>query len=270
MEYVPQELVDKFIDELKDDDQSLHACTLVSRCWVSRSRRHLFQRIVFPAADRLARYCDLFPTNHIVHSYVRGLAIIQWNRDPWVSKRALHCGLDHLGIFRALKSLILAGITNGTARGFDAIEALADGFRVAAPSIKTIKLVHWKVSPTALIEFICRFPSLDTLVVEDMDYLVGLPDWKRPSKFPRFTGRLEFSDSNGHGSAEKFLRHLSRLPLGFREISIDAGFSGAPDPIITILEKCSPVLARASLYYACPPGIIPVPVFQAVDQMFDH
>ena len=166
-------------------------------------------------------------------------------------------------MFRTLECLILAGITNGSSRGFDVIEALADGFRAAAPSIKTIKLVHWKVSPTTLIEFICRFPSLDTLVVEDMNYLVGLPDWKRPSKFPRFAGRFEFSDSNG--SAEKFLRHLSRLPLGFREISIDAGFSGDPDPVVTILEKCSPVLARASLYYAYPPGMVTVPVFRTFD-----
>ena len=269
MERVPQELVDKIVDELKDDDQSLHACSLVSRCWVSRSRHHLFQRIVFPAAYWLTRYCDLFPTNHIVHSYVRGLVIIQWVHDPWVSRRTLHCGLEHPKIFRALESLILAGITNGSARSFDAIEALADGFRVAAPSIKTIKLVHWKVSPTTLIEFICRFPSLDTLVIEDMDYLVGLPDWKRPLNFPPFAGRFDFSDSNGHGSAEKFLRHLSRLPLGFREISINAGFSGAPDPVIAILENCSPVLAKASLYYACPPGMVTVPAFQTVDQMLN-
>ena len=264
MEHVPQELVDKFIDELKDNNQSLRACSLVSRYWVSRSRRHLFQRIVFPTADRLAKYCDMFPTNHIVHSYVRGLAIIQWNRDPWIGRRALRCGLEHLQNFRALESLILAGITNGSARGFDAIEALADGLRVAAPSIKTLKLVHWKVSSTTLIEFICRFPSLDTLVVEDMDYLVGLPGWKRPSKFPPFAGHFEFSNSNGHGSAGKFLRHLSRLPLGFREISIDAG--GAVDPVVAILEKCSPVLARASLYYVYPRGMVLVFLFRTVEK----
>jgi len=109
-----------------------------------------------------------------------------------------------------------------------------------------------------LIEFICRFPSLDNLVVEDAHYLVGLPDWKRPSKSPRFGGRFEFTDSNGHGSAEKLLRLLSGLPLGFREISIDAGFTGTPDPIIAILEKCSPVLVRTSLCYRYQSGMATV------------
>lgn len=255
MERVPQELVDKFIDELKEDEESLLACSLISRCWVGRSRHHLFQRIVFTTAEVFAKYCDLFPTGHSVQSYIRGVAVIQWNRQPWVNKQALHCGLEHLKTFRSLESLILAGITNGSTQNGNAIEALADGFGEVAPSIKTVKLVHWKVSPTALIEFICRFPSLDNLVVEDMDYLVGLPDWKRPFKFPRFAGRFEFTDSYGHGSAEKFLRLLSRLPLSFREISIDAGFSGAPDPIIAILEKCSLVLVRASLYYGYRSGM---------------
>lgn len=258
MERIPQELVDKFIDELKDDEKSLLGCSLISRCWVARSRHHLFQRIIFPSAQTFASYCNLFPTNHEVHSYVRGVAILQWNRQPWVNKQALHRGLEHLRAFRALEALILAGIINGSTCDSNAIEALADGFEVVAPSIKTVKLVHWKASPTALIEFICRFPSLDNLVVEDVDYLIGLPDWKHPSKFPRFAGRFEFTDGYGRGSAEKFLRLLSRLPLGFREISIDAGFSGAPDPIITILEKCSPTLVRASLYYGYRRGMAAV------------
>ena len=42
MEHVPRELVDEFIDELKDDDQSLRVRSLISRCWVDRSRHHLF------------------------------------------------------------------------------------------------------------------------------------------------------------------------------------------------------------------------------------
>ena len=134
---------------------------------------------------------------------------------------------------------------------------------MAASPIRSIKLVHWKVFPTALIEFICRFPSLGTLAAEGVDYIVGFPDWRRPLKFPRFAGRFVFADSNGHGhgSAEGFLRHLSRLPLGFREISIDVGPSGASDPVITILERCPLVYARASVYHAYPPGIATVPPF---------
>ena len=269
MERIPQELVDKFIDELRDEE-SLLTSSLISRCWVGRSRHHLFQRVVFTTAQVFARYCDLFPTNHSVQPYVRGVAITQWNRQPWINNQVLHYGLEHLKAFRSLESLILAGITNGPTQSGNTIKALADGFEVVAPSIKTVKLVHWKVSPAGLIEFICRFPSLDNLVVEDVDYLVGLPDWKRPSKFPRFAGRFEFTDSGGRGSAEKFLRLLSRLPLSFREVSIDAGFSGAPEPIITILEKCSLVLVKASLYYGYRSGMATVFLFFLVKALTKH
>jgi hypothetical protein len=250
MERVPQELVDKFIDELKDDDQSLRVCSLISSRWVDRSRHHLFQKVVFMTAQQFARYCNLFPTDHRVQSYIRGVALVQRRREPWVTKQVLHHGLEHLNVFRALESLILDGITNGSMQSCSAIEALANDFETAAPSVKSLKLVHWRVSPIPLVEFICRFPSLDNLIVKDMAFLVGLPDWNRPSKFPPFAGRLESNDRNGHNSTGRFLRLLSRLPLGFREISIrGADFPGALDPIITILEKCSPVLVKVSLHY---------------------
>jgi len=210
---------------------------------------------MFADEEEFARYCDLFPTDHSVQSYVRWLAIIQWDRKPWVDKQVLHRRSEHLKTFRALKSLILRGITNGSMQGYGPVEALAEGFETIAPQTKTMKLVQWKVSPITLIEFICRFPSLDNLVVEDMHYVVGLQDRKHPFRSPRFAGRFRFTDSKGRGPSEKFLCLLSRLPLGFREISIDVGFSGAPDPIIMILEKCSPVLVKARLYYGYHPGM---------------
>ena len=249
MERIPQELVDKFIDELENDNHGLCVCSLISRRWVDRSRRHLFQRIGFPALRVFARYCALFPAEHGVHSYVRGVTITQPCQRPWVNRQTLLFGLEHINAFRKLESLTLIGITNGSMAGSDTMKALADAFETIAPSIKTMRLFRWRVSPTALVEFICRFPSLDNLAIGDMDYLVGLPGWKYPSAFPPFAGYFEFTDGNGRGPAEKFLRLLSRLPLRFREVSIDVGFSGTPDPLIAILEKCSPVLVKASLYY---------------------
>jgi len=269
MGHVPQELVDKFVDELEGDHKSLRTCSLVSRCWVGRSRRHLFQTISFPAAGSFARYCRLFPPSHAVHSYVRGLAITQWNQDPWVDENALHCGLEHLKAFHALESLILVGVVDRFAWSYNIINALADCLRVAAPSIKTMRLAHWRVSPTVLIEFICRFPSLDSLIIEDMDYFAGLPGWRPPCNPPPFAGRFEFSNNNGHGPAEKFLRHLSRLPLGFKEISIDVAFHGTPDFVLTILERCSPTLTRLRLRCTYTPGTAMVPPSPTVDQMFN-
>jgi hypothetical protein len=189
----------------------------------------------------------MFPVDHSVHSCVRALVITQPPRE------ALRSGLEHFKAFRGLESLILADIINRPTEGQNTTEFLAEGFGDTL-AIKSLKLIQWRVSSTTLMEFICRFPSLKDLIIERVDFLLGLPRWKLPSRFPRFTGRLDFVDRDSHGTAEKFLRLLSRLPLAFREISIEAASHGAPDPIITILEKCSPVLANVSLRYVYPPG----------------
>ena len=249
MERIPQELVDKLIDELADDPEPLRVCSLISRRWVGRSRHHLFRLINFPRADKFTRYRNMFPVDHSVHSCVRTLVITQPPRE------ALRSGLEHLKAFRGLESLTLTDIINRPTEGQNTIEFLAEGLGDTL-SVKSLKLIQWRVSPTTLMEFICRFPSLKDLNIERMDFLLGLPRWKLPSRFPRFTGRLDFVDRDSHGTAEKFLRLLARLPLAFREISIEAASHGAPDLIITILEKCSPVLTNASLRYVYPPGAV--------------
>lgn len=245
MERIPQELVDKLIDELVDDAKSLRTCCLISRRWVGRSRRHLFRLLTFPRTDKFTSYRNMFPIDHSVNSHVRALVIAQ----------VPYSGLEHFKAFRGLESLILVDIVNRPMEGQDTIGFLAEGFG-ATLSIKSLKLIQWRVSPTTLMEFICRFPSLKELIIQRMDFLCGLPRWKLPSRFPRFTGRLDFVDRNGHDAVGRFLRLLSRLPLAFREISIETVSSGAPDPIITILEKCSPVLVNASLRYICLPGTV--------------
>lgn len=49
----PQEILDAFIDELSDDVTSLKACSLVSRRWFWRSRKHLFKRVHFSSLGGL-------------------------------------------------------------------------------------------------------------------------------------------------------------------------------------------------------------------------
>ncbi|KIK52090.1 hypothetical protein GYMLUDRAFT_180546, partial [Collybiopsis luxurians FD-317 M1] len=41
----PQELVDCIIDELSDSKADLFSCSLVSRSWLQRARKHLFRSI---------------------------------------------------------------------------------------------------------------------------------------------------------------------------------------------------------------------------------
>ena len=255
MQRVPQELVDRFIDESKDDIKLLRICSLISRRWVHRSRKHLFQRIAFSSCGVFGSYCDQFPSIHGVHAYVRELVISQQDFNPWLDMEFLYYRLGHLQAFCALETLILIGIHNGSMRGPDAICTLATAFGEVPPPIRNIQLINWKISPTALVDFICLFPSLDSVMVKDVDFLVGLPGWSLPSVSPHFAGRFELNHHRGRGPAVKFLRLLSRLPLSFREVSlVDTQFPGTLDPIISILEKCSRVLVKIDISYGYQPG----------------
>lgn len=255
MECIPQELVDKFIDEFKDDPLLLSVCSRISRRWVDRSRRHLFRKIRFPALSMFAWYCNLFPADHSVHSYVREVVIAQQNQRPWVNMEIIRRGSEQFNAFRALETLALFGIQSGSTRDPDAIRVLSVAFKTAATSVKNLELANWKVSSTTLVDFICMFPSLDNLNIEEMQYLIGLPGWKPPPTLPSFAGHFQFKHRDGHGPVEKFLRLLSRLPLSFCEIHVNVDFSDSPDPIIPVLEKCSSTLVRAGLSYDCQRGI---------------
>ncbi|KAJ7773521.1 hypothetical protein B0H14DRAFT_2474974 [Mycena olivaceomarginata] len=56
--HLPQELVDEIIDHLSGDSDSLTACSLVCRVWVSRTRSCLFETCTL-ASYNLFRFCDL-------------------------------------------------------------------------------------------------------------------------------------------------------------------------------------------------------------------
>ncbi|KAJ7164186.1 hypothetical protein C8R46DRAFT_309303 [Mycena filopes] len=73
--YFPPELVDRFLDNLHDDRNTLATCALVSRTWTPASRYHLFSHIVLSESwrDFLQLLASPFAT-FTPHS-VRGIAV---------------------------------------------------------------------------------------------------------------------------------------------------------------------------------------------------
>ncbi|KAF9789273.1 hypothetical protein BJ322DRAFT_1041709 [Thelephora terrestris] len=67
---LPQELTDYIIDFLHDELETLRQCCLVSRTWVSRTRKHLFRTIRFKSSADLNAWKKAFqnplssPTYH--------------------------------------------------------------------------------------------------------------------------------------------------------------------------------------------------------------
>ena len=59
--YLPRETLDHIIDLLRDEQETLKQCCLVSKSWVPRTRKHLFAYIQLRSASNLESWKKTFP-----------------------------------------------------------------------------------------------------------------------------------------------------------------------------------------------------------------
>ena len=128
---IPQELIDQVIDLCSADKKTLKACSLISRAWVYRTRKHLFSTLKL-TSDSLVTWCEVIaaPTPETEHpvprttsrppasssygfswlsSYVISLKLIP-AYSPVHIKAALLRVNAHLSAFINLKTLTLYAI----------------------------------------------------------------------------------------------------------------------------------------------------------------
>ncbi|KAK0437276.1 uncharacterized protein EV420DRAFT_1588849 [Desarmillaria tabescens] len=73
MPSLPQELVDRIIDEARDDIPTLRSCSLVSHAFLPRTRVHLFETIDLSTIDECQKFHALCITSPHVITYVKNL-----------------------------------------------------------------------------------------------------------------------------------------------------------------------------------------------------
>jgi hypothetical protein len=252
MDQIAQELIDKFIDELHDDVQTLQSCSLVSKRWVYRSQHHIFSRIVISSQQSFQRWCKNIPLASCpVSTHTRTLSILQPTHAQWLTPLLLSPATGHFGAFHNVRALALSGITT---RGLQDAQVLADCFRRLGSSVTSLKLLYWRASPASLINCICLFPHVDDLDVYCPDILAGLPMRKTYPSTPLFRGRLSLRFENGRGSIDRFLRLLSQLPTRFREIHVAMNFVGGQTLLLPFLNSFCQSVQKLSISYEIEQG----------------
>ena len=247
MGQIAQELIDKFIDELHDDFQTLRFCSLISKRWVYRSQHHIFLRITISSQQSFERWCRNIPLASCpVSIHTRTLSILQPTHAQWLTPLLLSPATGHLGAFSYVKTLALSGITT---RGLQDAQLLADCFRRLGSSVTSLKLLYWRASPASLIDCICFFPYVDDLDIYRPDVLAGLPMRKAYPVTPPFRGRLSLNFEHGRGGIDRFLRLLSQLPTLFREVHITVNFVGGQALLLPFLESCSKSAQKLYISY---------------------
>ena len=126
-------------------------------------------------------------------------------------------------------------------------------FHNLSPGLKSLRVCTCFVPRSRILEFVCSFPLLEDLSVNDMisendldqnDFLL------RPLTSPAFTGTLEF---NLLGWMECTTRLLLSLPNGLHFRKLVCGFLSAGDVLWTrvLMDACSNTLECVDIQVQC-------------------
>lgn len=164
---LPQELIDTIIDELKNDAASLHACSLVSKPWVHRSRKHLFESVHLPTC-LLRKWLERIPAGPVSplgpHHHVRSLSLQPTAASsPFCIPESF---VDHLSSFTQISNLVITSSVWG-----EWTDAFSDSFLVAnyfggfGQALRSLELTRVYLDMAALKALLDVFVRLERLLI---------------------------------------------------------------------------------------------------------
>ena len=184
----PQELIEEIIDYHSGDKKTLIACSLTSRAWVPRTRKHLFSKLTL-TDETLPVWCGIVVTptaktgprlrpppnsdpplsssyaSHWLSSYVTSLKLVPKYSPTTpnnLGAKELLRTKSHLSAFTQLKSLTLTAISFAD---FDdaSLEAC---FGSLAETVHELKLGACSLDKERLSAFLRLFTRLESLEVD--------------------------------------------------------------------------------------------------------
>jgi len=241
--YLPQEILDYIIDLLHNKPNVLKQCSLVSKSWVPRTRKHIFADITLRYPHDITLWKRTFPD--IANS-------------PAHHARFLFVGCPRIvtaadgeegGWIRSFSGVTSLDVDGGDQHydGLGASEVSLSPFRELSPTLKSLHLGPILLPYPGLFDFILSFPLLEDLALtgfSDSQFNGDGPHRQRtviPPTSPPLTGTLGFYL---HGGAGNVARQLLDLPNGlhFRRL----GFSRSHETdlwwIVELVTMCSHTL----------------------------
>ena len=243
---LPQELIDKIIDEVAQCNftNTLHACCLVQKRWVERSRSHLFKEISLYTTDHFRDWIKLIPPGpngpyrHVRSlTYRQGTAVIGPKQllDIYPGRFTSFMKLEHLQIF----NLSLPRFTP---------TSMKKSFGPVGSFVRTLVVHNTTLTLNSLLMFLVHFPRLEALHIGDN--LKTTPEKKKPPQnLPDLTGELILASA---GSVHRsFVLELSNLPLRYSELDVEFRWnSDILNAVAHLILTCSPTLEKLTLRYS--------------------
>lgn len=236
--HLPSEIVDSIIDLLKGDTKALKECCLVSRSWVPRTRKYLFEEIGFWSRGKIDKWKRAFPVSagSLAH-YVRSLRI-DWGTPVDDEYEENEKWIRSFTNLTKLRVIALGGLRGNKPR--------LDAFHNLSPFIKSLHL--YSTSLKKAFDLVYSFPLLEDLTIEGNWDTDGEEDGAvfQYSTSPAFSGTLKLG--LGLKSVSHKLLDL-RHDLHFRKIIWKVSSPLQLESVKALLERCSATLEYIGIVF---------------------
>ena len=235
-EHLSQEIIDSIIDLSRDNPEVLRNCSLVSKSWVARARKYLFERIKFEDSSKLEKWKKTFqdpersPAYHVRYLTVycpRKVTAEDGEGDGWIRS---FTNLKRLEIYDEQKRAIHAGS-----------EHVFTHFRKFLPTVESLSVNFSYALVSQVLGLVCSFPSLKDLEICGDNLYDDINSGTVFTFSPEFTGTLVLN------CAPRDVTHrLLGLPGGlrFRQIEWNSHYNEERrhEGMKELVEGCSSTL----------------------------
>ena len=227
---LPQEMIDLIIDNLRGEPKTLKSCSIVSKSWAYRTRKHLFNHVVFrPSGPPIGQWKETFPDPTISPAHnTRTLSI-------YFPKLIAAAEKDTLLNFCCVTRLDM-----DTDFWYDQKVSLVPlhGF---SPILKSLSLTFDRLPRSEVFDLICSFPLLEDLRLACYGGRRVIEMWEAPSISPRLTGALQLRTGGG---MQFVLQRLLYLPNGihFRKIAVQWIVLPDLSSTVDLVSRCATTL----------------------------
>ena len=248
--HLPPEILDYIVDFLHDNPGILRACSLASKSWIPRARKHLFAEVNLRTQTDLESWKKLFPDPstspaHFTTSLHVGCARVVTAADSevggWITGFAHTVRLNLETYEPYPRSYTLFP----TPKRLPVSLVPFHGF---FPAAKSLRVDTINIPPSKILDFVLSTPLLEDLTVsgslvwpDDGDGSDGLPTFVQPSNPPMLSGSLELFLKE---EMKPVVNRLLSIPSGihFRKLTLEWHSEEDLPSIVALVEGCSHTL----------------------------
>ena len=240
--YLPPEMLDNIVDQLHDTEDALRSCSLVSKSWIPRARKHLFAEVGLCMERDMRLWKRTFPDP--------GTSPARYTKTLRIGLYVVLAGDAEVGSLLGDFSCVVRLEVGSYELSVDTSKVSFIPFRGFSPVLKSLRVVVPILPSSRIFNLILSFPLL-----EDLDVIIHkttadnsdgseedeAPTTTQPSSPSRFTGSLELYLKGG---MEPFARRLLSLPGGihFQDLALTLLHEEDLLTMMTLVEACARTL----------------------------